>query len=709
MTLSEGSLTLPPRKRSPVAVLRNWASSPRMWIYLGSSVLAVLASCLLGKDMNWDTLDYHFYAGFSALHDRFGMDYFAAGSQSYFNPYIYVPFYLLASSRLPAIADAAILAVVQSGILWLTYELALQVVPTQDRQKRIAMACCSALFAFANPILLNLFGSSYADVITAEVVLAGWLLLIVSVRTGAGKCVILAGLLLGAASALKLTNSVHALSAGVLLLFIPVRWPGRIRHLIAFGAALAAGFVLISLPWSFRLEQHFGNPLFPLLNDIFRSPQFPTAPMLDYRFIPDSLPEALWRPLAIAKPEFMVDDEQQSPDIRYAVLLVAAILLLLRWAWRRYRRGRPGVDSRTHSGSAAAARPLAALCTAFVVDWTLWLAASGNGRYFIAMACVAGILAIALIWRVFAAPKLLVYALAILFGVQFLQLCMGTTYRNHISWNDRPWFDVRVPAGLPQTPTLYLSYGVQANAFLVPFLPPGSGFINVDGDYPLGSSGANGAAVAALIHKYSPHLRVLARDERAQDKRLPVISGMTAAADALLPFGLRPLRSDCATIAIPDEGRQELMFAHTEFRDKSRPAIPDREVQVSTTGYLTTCPAVADPTAFAGLKAGERKADLVLDRLENACPSLFQPARPLTQYFGNAHQDVWARRYLNTNLTAWVSGGWVEFVDPIRGGAATYIGPEAAFERQDVRVACGRRHERYFAKIVRSTTPGSRP
>lgn len=703
LTSAEGSLTLPPGKRSPLAVLASAAASPRLWTYIGCTALALLVSYLLGKDMNWDTLDYHFYAGFSALHDRFGMDYFAAGSQSYFNPYVYVPFYLLASSGLPAIAVASILAVVQSGILWLTYELALRVAPTRDGRVRVVVAICSALFAFANPILLNLFGSSYADVITAELVLGGWLLLLTAVRTPRAKYVVAAGLILGATSALKLTNSVHALSAAVLLLFIPLGWRARSRHIAAFVAALAVSFLLVCLPWSIRLEQHFGNPLFPLFNQIFRSPQFPVARMLDFRFIPDSFAAALWRPFAIADPVFLVDDESQSPDVRYAVLFIAAVLLLFYWGRRVYRYGRlaPIPDSRPDS--AVEVRSLAALGSGFAVDWILWLTASGNGRYFIPLACVAGVLAVALICRLPGVPKIRNYVLAIVLGSQCLQLCLGTVYRTHIAWDHRPWFEVRLPTSLPRTPALYLSYGVQSNAFVVPFLPPGSGFVNVAGDYPLAGSGANGAAVAALMRKYWPRVRVLARDDRAQDKRMPVISGMTAAADALLPFELRPATSDCSTIAIPDEGGQELLFEHTQLTGKTHSAapIPDRVIPESSTGYLTTCPAVTNPARVQSTPA-EQQANLALDRLEDACPRLFQPARPVTQYYGDARQDIWARRYLNTNLTAWVTRGWVEFVDPIRGGTATYIGPESAFDRGGLRILCGRSNERYYAKAVAS-------
>src|ERR1700721_1450870 len=106
------------------------ASAPyRLPVYLGCTLLAVVVNYLLGKDMASDTLSYHLYAGFSALHDRFAQDYFPAGPQSYFNPYVYVPLYYLTNSSLTSLEVSSVLAIVHSVTLWLTYELAVTVCP----------------------------------------------------------------------------------------------------------------------------------------------------------------------------------------------------------------------------------------------------------------------------------------------------------------------------------------------------------------------------------------------------------------------------------------------------------------------------------------------------------------------------------------------------------------------------------------------------
>jgi hypothetical protein len=299
------------------------------------TVLAVALNYLFGKEMAWDTLHYHLYAGFSALNDRFGQDYFAAGPQSYFNPYAYLPFYALVRLGLPGLAIGTILAVLHSILLWITYELACAVWPSADRRQRLFFGLCVTVLALMNPILLQQIGSAFSDITTAELVLGGWLLLAQSVLRPSTKRIIFSGILLGAAAALKQTNAVHALAGFFVLIFVPLPLLGRIRSLSYFGAAMAAGFVLTAAPWSYRLAKTFGNPMFPLLNNLFRSPEFTTAPLLKhYRFIPDSLGDALLLPFRMVSRADMVQDELVAPDIRYAFLLIVFLIFIVARIWQ---------------------------------------------------------------------------------------------------------------------------------------------------------------------------------------------------------------------------------------------------------------------------------------------------------------------------------------------------------------------------------------
>ncbi len=293
----------------------------RIPIYIACTVLALTINYFTGKEVSWDGLSYHLYAGFSAINDRFAQDYFAAGLQSYFNPYAYAPFYYLVSTGLTSLEVGSILAIVHSGMLWLTYELAVSVCPSDDKRKRLTFGLCGVAFALINPILLQQIGSDFADITTGELVLAGWLSLALAVRKPDISRVICAGLLLGLATGLKLTNAVHAISGFATLILLPLTLRGRIRQSLAYGISLGFGFVVATAPWSYRLEKLFGNPVFPLMNNVFRSPEFTTEPLRHFRFIPATLLEALWRPFAMIDPVTMVHEELRAQDPRYAVLV----------------------------------------------------------------------------------------------------------------------------------------------------------------------------------------------------------------------------------------------------------------------------------------------------------------------------------------------------------------------------------------------------
>ncbi|MGH8142434.1 MAG: glycosyltransferase 87 family protein [Steroidobacteraceae bacterium] len=670
---------------NPAAGIAGITAAHRMSIYCAFTVAVLVINYLLGKDMAPDTLNYHLYAGFSAVHNRFSQDYFAAGPSSYLNPYIYAPFYALVSIGLSALAISSLLTIMQSAILWLTFEAAVLVCPVNDRRILIALGVCAAALALANPILLQQIGSCFADITTAELVLLGWLLLARAIRMPHWRGVVFAGLILGTATALKLTNAVHAAAGFAVVAMLPLMLRQRIRYSLAYGAALAAGFVAVSAPWSYRLEKTFGNPLFPFLNNVFRSPEFTTEPLRHFRFIPGTFGAALWRPFAIMDPVNMVHEELRAPDLRYAVLIVLGIVGLLLWFWRRRdHHSTRSWDARTMG----AGRVLAALSLGLAVDWVAWLRESGNGRYFMPMACVTAVVAIGLIFRIFSKwPKARNYVLVAIFSIQAVQLCMGTEYRwNGVPWGG-PWFDVEVPARLRVEPNLYLTIGIDSNSFIAPFLAGGAGLINFSGGYALGGKGANGARIDALIHRYSPHVRVLIEGLRLYEDRETGDPKRSQVDEALERFGLRVDPQQCATIAVHGLPRGIPITLQGE-----KPALlgpPD------TTDFVT-CHVVADHRDHSIEVTQRRAADLVLDRLEDACPQLFQPRRPLTEHDGRA----WMRRYLNTDVTAWVSNGGVKILQAIRGSGPIYLGRETDWEKKPKLLSCGRRSEKYYAKDV---------
>ena len=659
--------------------VRGVAVPYRWQAYIACVALAITCNYVLGKDMAWDTLNYHLYAGFSALNNRFNQDYFAAGALAYFNPYAYIPFYAMVRAGLPALVICSIFAAAHSVILWLTFELGVAVCSSQDGRTRLFAGCCAVVLAFMNPILMQQIGSCFADITTAELALGGWLLLASAVRMPRISRVIYAGLILGAASALKLSNALSAITAFAMLAMLPLGWLGKIRQGLLYGISLGIGFAVVAAPWSFRLAKAFGNPMFPMFNSVFRSPEASTDPAAStFRFIPASLGEALWRPFAMIDPVRMVHEELSAPDLRYALLIALIILFVLRWSWGRLRRAPPVPRNPQLNESS---RVLAALGCGLGLNWILWLQGSGNSRYALTMACVAAAVIAGILFRLFESrPKVRNYILAIFFVVQAVQLYMGAEYRwNGVPWGGQ-WFDVSVPDRLKTESGLYLTLGAQSNSFLAPFLAKSSGFVNV---YALDSEGANGVRVRALIRRFAPNLRVaFVTDEPYENAQHgPLLDS------ELLWYGLRPDLSDCATITVHG--------LPPEMKIRYQGTLP-LEQQNRETTYVEACRALPDTADLAALKTRQRAADLVFDHLEDACPKLFQPRRMLSLRFG----ESWRRVYGATDIVASISHGQVKFSDEMRPHGPIDVGSESDWVKAPLSLECGRRNGVYFAHVL---------
>jgi hypothetical protein len=671
------------------AVAAGSARAPfRFPVYLGFTLVSLFLNYAFGKETAFDSLHYHFYDGFSALNDRFGVDYFAAGAQSYFNPYAYVPFYVLVNLGLPALTVGSVLAAIHSVALWITYELACAICPSASRWDRFFFGLCASTLALTNPILLQEIGSSFADLSTTPLVLGGWLLLARAIELPTTRRIIVAAIMLGCAAALKPTNALHAVSAFFLLAFVRFSLPEKLKAFLYFGAALGLSFVVFAAPWAYRLAIMFGNPFFPLMNGIFKSAEFTTEPLKHYRFVPDSFNDALSRPFDIMDSAPMIHSELSAPDIRYVFLLIAFVIFAIAkmWAWR----WRP-VTSRLERFTVSS-RAVTALGLGFSVDWLLWLGGSGNSRYFIPMACVAGVIALALLFKLLENHTLGRNGiLCALLAGQMTLLIMETQYRSDaVPWRG-PWFNVSIPPKLAREPNLYLSIGLQSNSFIVPYLAKGSSFVNFAGVFVLGPEGENSSRVRALIERSRPHVRVIVSgtkiypDSAGRDPQLSDID------ETLRMFGLRVDVADCEAIAV--QGVRE------QIQRPLVSSIPAPALLARGTGYtrsLATCHVVVDGRDFSAEEASRRLAGLVFDRLEDACPRLFIPRRTQTEHEGQA----WLRRYAQTDLIAVVSLGDVSVIDAVRGFRQIPVGTEEQWAAAPLPLECGRRHGIYTVNPV---------
>jgi 4-amino-4-deoxy-L-arabinose transferase-like glycosyltransferase len=145
------------------------------------------------------------------------------------------------------------------------------------------------------PIVLSESGTTFIDVLTAVPVLAGYALLLRRGRTlKSGSATTLAGVLIGVATALKLTNAVFAFGAIGFALAGPESLRQRLRWLTLCGGCALIAFLAVGGRWHLSLWEHFHNPFFPYYNNIFQSPDFLPLVLRDDRFLSNSVLD-IWR------------------------------------------------------------------------------------------------------------------------------------------------------------------------------------------------------------------------------------------------------------------------------------------------------------------------------------------------------------------------------------------------------------------------------
>ncbi len=163
---------------------------------------------------------------------------------------------------------------------------------------------------------LSEVGTSFSDILTALPIVAGCILILSADGSRHGRYV-LAGLLIGAAVGLKLTNVVYALGAAAAVLAAT----RPLTATLCLGVGGAVGALATGGAWGLMLWRELGNPIFPLFNAVFRSPELVPMNIMDWQFMPRGYLDALAYPFY-----WLLGDNRSSEypfrDARFAVAMV---------------------------------------------------------------------------------------------------------------------------------------------------------------------------------------------------------------------------------------------------------------------------------------------------------------------------------------------------------------------------------------------------
>lgn len=450
----------------------------------GATLLFTAACCLFawlaGQDASWDLHNYHFYNPFAWLNDRFWIDIQPAQRQTFFNPLLDVPFYWLTEQFgvfAASLFHAAFQGLQAGGLLILAHAV-LAASGWQGKGASAAAWALTALALFA-PLSAEQLGSTHGEGATATFVIWGLVCFIRAFPSATGSSPAgrrsfalmgLAGVLLGMATGLKLTNGPFAAALLFCLLLQPLPWRDLLRFLLAAGAGCLLGFLLTYGYWGWFLYSELQNPVFPQFNQVFRSGFISPVSFTDDRYKASGLVEWLFYPLYY-NPLAGEIGRQQFSDLRIPLAWLAAWLCLpaVLLSGRIRRR-------------VATAQPVFLLLPFFLVAYLLWQWLFSIIRYAVALELLAP-LVIVLGLAVLAPRKPWRKGLAIVLMLPLLLSSFFLLFGGHSLGSRTAWTESAFAVEWPDHPlegAMVLVSGGQAMSFMIPTAPASARFVRID-------------------------------------------------------------------------------------------------------------------------------------------------------------------------------------------------------------------------------------
>lgn len=296
-----------------------------------------LLSTYLGKEADYDLLNYHLYNPWAFLHGRLLVDGFPASLQSSFNPIVDIPFYLAAKS-LPDYITVFLTGMPIGFALYVIWDLLGVLDPERSIWHWVNRALTCVL-AVSGAACLSQANSQTNEILVSTLALLGVSLCIRATIDGhnINRTLIKAGLSLGLAAGLKLTGLVPVLAVSLSLPALMYGGLGMRRALTVLAPSIVIGFLLSAGPWMLKLYIDFHNPLFPFFNSVFHSPLLDRDSMKDLRFLPENGWKVLEFPLFGAFVKNQLHSEIAMRDPRLLIGSLISLFWLVQIPWKRLK------------------------------------------------------------------------------------------------------------------------------------------------------------------------------------------------------------------------------------------------------------------------------------------------------------------------------------------------------------------------------------
>ncbi len=436
---------------------------PAAWAVLFALLFAALAS-RLGTDASFDFKNYHFYNGFAAYHDRTGLDIVPAQLQTAFYYGLDAIYYDLFTSLNGHPVLLNMLLSLPYAVAAVALFLMARVFVDAPAPWRDIVCALAAIVGVTGASSLSTLATTMTEVVPGLPLLVGltlWLRFEKAERITVWTALPV-GALAGLSVAFKLTEA--PLFIGMVLAIgarLGIGARSALAEAIAFSLAGLVVFSAVDAAWLMGNARAYGNPVFPLFNDVFKSDLISASPWTDLRFMPKTRIMAVFYPAYWAfRPSFDAS-ELIMRDPRILLGCVSALVILVTVLVKRFRNRAlpiPRFDSRALF-----------LAIVFLVSYGLWEKIWSVYRYLAIQECLSGVLILAALTMV-AGPRLKPMALCGLFALVAGWTMWTTVYP---WWQRAPRGPLAVFVNLPriESNAMVLFLDPQPYAYLVPWMP----------------------------------------------------------------------------------------------------------------------------------------------------------------------------------------------------------------------------------------------
>jgi hypothetical protein len=513
-----------PWRHPIIADLERPSRSLHYLFLYGIPLALALAAALLPPDANFDLANYHWYNGWAYLTGHMRPGFAPGGNASYYNPLLDAMF-AWANMHLPERAVAFLLGLAHSACFALIYLLTRTVALRTDTTVAIAAAGAVALAGITAAISIAEIGTTFYDAVGAAGVLLAMLLLARHTLDGDTglRRVILAGVVMGVITGLKLTNGVYAVGFAVAVPFLNPDRPSRALVCTAvFAASALAGLSATGGMWMLHLWHTFGDPVFPYFNNIFHSPLAPLTDARDARFFPHGWVETVFYPFVFTFHPLRTI-EVAMRDFRFLAFFLAVPAGALLLFANRHRVRSPDENRRR--------AVFVFLLIGLTVSYAGWLAVFAIRRYGLVFEMLAPLM---ILLAGLERPETGRKAAAAVIAVVVLTTLPATMGRGTWSTWKAHLVDAHLPKDMTAANSEVVMVGWRPKAFLVPFFPDTATFVDA-GVYKIRSPRTRTEVARQISAYHGPRFALVHKTE------MPALA-------SLRPFGLeagscRPIHS----------------------------------------------------------------------------------------------------------------------------------------------------------------------